>query len=102
MFVTEVASPMLEVLFVITKPLPAPALHLLTAVPGLRIPVLLTEFLSKLSMKSDAPGRIMKLENFVPRGHEPRTLWLLAIRSDQLSYETNAIGDLSPFLSVAA
>ena len=25
----------------------------------------------------------------VPRGLEPRTLWLLAIRSDQLSYETS-------------
>ena len=24
----------------------------------------------------------------VPRGLEPRTLWLLAVRSDQLSYET--------------
>ena len=24
----------------------------------------------------------------VPRGLEPRTLWLLAIRSNQLSYET--------------
>ena len=26
--------------------------------------------------------------DMVPRGLEPRTLWLLAIRSNQLSYET--------------
>ena len=29
--------------------------------------------------------------DMVPRGLEPRTLWLLAIRSNQLSYETNEI-----------
>ena len=28
----------------------------------------------------------------VPRGLEPRTLRLLAVRSNQLSYETNVVG----------
>ena len=27
----------------------------------------------------------------VPRGLEPRTLWLLAVRSNQLSYETSCV-----------
>ena len=34
----------------------------------------------------NVPGADM---NMVPRGLEPRTLRLLAVRSDQLSYETN-------------
>ena len=36
----------------------------------------------------------------VPRGLEPRTLRLLAVRSDQLSYETSMQNGLVPALNV--
>ena len=38
--------------------------------------------------KKKSKKKIETAGKMVPRGLEPRTLWLLAIRSDQLSYET--------------
>jgi hypothetical protein len=37
---------------------------------------------------------LMHVYNMVPRGLEPRTLRLLAVRSNQLSYETNGYSNI--------
>ena len=46
-------------------------------------------------MLSCCPCSKPNVDDLVPRGLEPRTLRLLAARSDQLSYETSGEGSLS-------
>ena len=66
---------------------PRPSAYEADALPLSYIGVRTTSQANKV--KADVIYVSKKTFRVVPRGLEPRTLWLLAIRSNQLSYETN-------------